>query len=252
MDMEPQGQGPEDEGGAEQAFEALREEVGALRRGIEMLYRQVQQAGQQAAVASGPDYSLTLGKMDKALQAITGRLEAVERQPALRLTPASFKAELDTTVQDAAIAVSGPFLGVANDVRAAARTLDTLIGRIHGRREQRQWLWAVGMVSAMGGALLWFMLAAFLPWGAGNWLAALPLGGEWLGGQVLLKEADPATWDRMRRLNNACPPDSTTALCEAALAVRTMPPGQPLSLPEGVRTVPPAGAPSRPLSRNSR
>ena len=75
-----------------------------------MLYRQVQQAGQSAA-ASGPDYSLTLGKMEKALQAIAVRLEAVERQPALRLTPASFKAELDTTVQDAAIAVSGPLLG---------------------------------------------------------------------------------------------------------------------------------------------
>jgi hypothetical protein len=38
MDMEPPGQGPE-EGEAEQAFEALHEEVTALRRGIEMLYR---------------------------------------------------------------------------------------------------------------------------------------------------------------------------------------------------------------------
>ena len=130
-------------------------------------------------------------------------------------------------------------------MRAAASTLDTLIGRIHGRREQRQWLWAVGMVSAMGGALLWFMLAAFLPWGAGNWLAALPLGGEWLGGQVLLNEADSATWDRMRRLNNACPTDSTTALCEAALAMRTMPP------PTQEETKAPAVVPSsRPSSRS--
>jgi hypothetical protein len=245
MDAAHGGQSPEDEGGAEHAFEALREEVAALRRGIEMLYRQVQQAGPPPAAAAGPDYNLTLGKMEAALQAIAGRLEAVERQPALRLTPASFKVELNASAQEAASAVSRPFLGVTNDVRVAASTLEALIERIHGRREQRQWLWAVGAVSAMGGALLWFMLAAFLPWGAGNWLAALPLGGEWQGGQVLLKEAGPATWDRMVRLNNACPADSTTALCEAVLAMRTLSPTT-----QEETKAPAAVAPARPSPRS--
>ena len=252
MDVAQGGPGPEeDESGAEQAFEALREEVGALRRGIEMLYRQVQQAGQQAgqqpAAVSAPDYSLTLGKMEKALQAIAGRLEAVERQPALKLTPASFRDELGMTAQDAAIAVSRPFLAAANQVHAAAGTLDTLIGRIHERREQRQWLGAVGVLGVMGGALLWLMLAAFLPWGAGTWLAALPLGGEWHGGEVLLRNADPATWDRMVRLNNACPTDSTTDLCEAVMTVRTIP---PLSLPQEETKAPAAVPPARPLPRS--
>jgi hypothetical protein len=245
MDAAHGGQSPEDEGGAEHAFEALREEVAALRRGIEMLYRQVQQAGQPSAATPGPDYSLTLGKMEKALQAIAGRLEGVERQPALRLTPASFKAELDTTAQDAAIAVSRPFLGVTNDVRAAASTLETLIRRIHERREQQLWLWTVGGCGVLGGVLLWVMLAAFLPWGAGNWLAALPLGGEWQGGQVLLKEAGPATWDRMVRLNNACPADSTTALCEAVLAMRTLSPTT-----QEETKVPATVAPARPSPRS--
>ncbi len=66
MRQEPE----EDDGDAARAFEALRAEVAALRRGVELVYRQ----GQQAAPATaGPDYSPTLGKMEKALQAIAVR-----------------------------------------------------------------------------------------------------------------------------------------------------------------------------------
>jgi len=64
MDVGPVDSG--DDGGAERAFEALRGEVAALRRGMELVYRQAQQAGQQPA-AAGPDYTLTLGRMEKAL-----------------------------------------------------------------------------------------------------------------------------------------------------------------------------------------
>jgi hypothetical protein len=56
----------DDDDDAARAFEALREEVAALRRGVELVYRQ----GQQAV----PDYSPTLGQMEQALQAIAGRL----------------------------------------------------------------------------------------------------------------------------------------------------------------------------------
>ena len=85
---------PEDDGDAVRAFEALRAEVAALRRGVELVYRQGEQAG-----AGAPDYSPTLGQMEKALQAIAGRLEAIERQPALTLTPARFRTEIDSVAQ---------------------------------------------------------------------------------------------------------------------------------------------------------
>jgi hypothetical protein len=67
---------PEDDGNAARAFEALRAEMAALRRGVELVYRRGQQAG------TAPDYSLTLGTMVQTLQAIMGRLEAVEQAPA--------------------------------------------------------------------------------------------------------------------------------------------------------------------------
>ncbi len=123
---------PEDDGDAARAFEALREEVAALRRGVELVYRQGQQSGTIA-----PDYSPTLGKMEKALQAIAGRLEAVERQPALRLTPASFRSEIDNVALSVVGAAGRPFADAVQEVRGAARDLKTLAGRVREQREQR-------------------------------------------------------------------------------------------------------------------
>src|SRR4051794_27438739 len=99
-------QEPADEDDAAQAFEALREEVAALRRGVELVYRQGQQTASAAPAA--PDYSPTLGKMEQALQVIARRLEAVECQPALTLTPARFRAEIDAVARSAVNVVSRP------------------------------------------------------------------------------------------------------------------------------------------------
>ena len=74
----------------------------------------------------------------------------------------------------------------------------------------------------MLGVLLWFMLPLILPWGAGDWLSALPIGGgPFQAGASLMQRADPATWERMMRLYRVCPPECATELCEAALAARS-------------------------------
>ena len=79
--------------GAEQAFVALREEVAALRRGVELIYRQGHEA--KGPVAAGTDYSPTLGAIAKELKAVAARLDAMgERAPALAITPAQQAAEL--------------------------------------------------------------------------------------------------------------------------------------------------------------
>jgi len=43
----------------------------------------------------------------------------------------------------------------------------------------------------------------------------------------LMREVNPTSWDRMAKLYNACPEDSSTELCEAAMVVRTIPPVMP-------------------------
>src|SRR5579875_685643 len=96
MDWMEQGRRPEepdaaDQDGAEQAFEALREEVAALRRGVELIHRQMQDA---KAPVVGPDYSPTLGAIAKELTEVTGRLDTIEAAPALATTPGQQAAEL--------------------------------------------------------------------------------------------------------------------------------------------------------------
>lgn len=228
--------------GAERAFEALREEVAGLRRGIEQVSRQRSTA---AAGVAAVDYSLTLGAMQKALGVIAGRLEAVERQPALQVTGASLGVELNAAARSATDTLSGSVNGVVSEMRNATATLGDLVGRIHDEREQRRWMWAAGGVGMLVGVLLWFFLVALLPWGAGDWLGSLPIsgGGPWGAGQALLARSSPESWDQMLRLYKACG-SQTTDLCEAALIARTTPAGHEEA------KAPPAVQPSRPLPRS--
>ena len=240
MDLGPVDTGDGD--GAERAFEALREEVAGLRRGIEQVSRQRSTA---AAGVAAVDYSPTMGAMQKALGVIAGRLEAVERQPALRVTGASLGAELNAAARDATEALSGSVSGVVSEMRNATATLGDLVGRIHQEREQRVRLWAAGAGGVLGGVLLWFFLAALLPWGAGDWLASLPISGgaPWAAGQALLARNSPESWDKMRRLYKACGSQATD-LCEAAITVHTIPAGHEET------KAPPVVQPPRPLPRS--
>ena len=124
----------DDDDDAARAFEALREEVAALRRGVELVYRQGQQSA--AAAPDAPDYSPTLGKMEQALQAIAGRLEAVERQPALTLTPASFRTEIETVARVVAGTVSLPFVDAVHRMQSVTRDLTELAGRVRIHRRE--------------------------------------------------------------------------------------------------------------------
>ena len=231
---------PEDDGDAVQAFEALRAEVAALRQRVELVCRQGEQAAQGA-----PDYSPTLGQMEKALQAIAGRLEALEGQPALTLTPARFRAEIDSVAHGAVSAISRPFIEAVQEARAAAQDLKALTGRVHERREQRAWVLSASALGLIVGVGFWYVAAGLLPRSAGDWIAASLIGGNrWQAGATLMEEASPDSFDKMARLYKACG-EQATELCEAAIAVRSIQPGQ-----EGNRNAP-ASASSHPLLRGS-
>ena len=215
--MEPSRDSEDQADGAERAFEALRAEVAALRRGIELVYRQRNET--PSPVVAGPDYSPTLGAIAREMQAVTTRLDAIERQPALAIEPAQHAAalrrELFQIGQD-----SWSRVGQSQaELDRTVRELRGMMALARERKEQREWLWAAAGTGLMGGALLWFLATAMLPWGGGTWLAGLAYGARWNAGQAMLQDAQPATWDRMVRLYNVCPQESATELCEAELAV---------------------------------
>ena len=161
--------------------------------------------------------------------------------PALAITPAQqageLRRELHHIGQDAR---GGPAHSQA-ELDGTVRELRGMIGSARARHDQQQWLWTAGVCGMMGGALLWFMLTAVLPWGGGTWLASLAFGGRWNADEAMMQDASPAQWERMARLYKACPQDSTTGLCEAAITVRTITPGQ-----EGARAPAFGTAPAQP------
>ena len=97
----------------------------------------------------------------------------------------------------------------------------------------------------MFGVGLWYVAAGLLPRSAGDWIAASLIGGsKWQAGETLLEEASPESWEKMARLYKACG-EQTIELCEAAIAVRTIVPGQ-----EREKNAP-TPTPSRPVTRGS-
>ena len=165
---------PEEQDGPEAAFEALRSKVAALRRGIELAYRQ----GPREEPAA-PDYSSTLGAIANDLQAVVARLAAIERKPALAVTPAAQAAELRARFEQIDQEARRKYDFSRADLDGAVRELRAMMAAVRGRQEQQRRLWAVGIIGGMFGALLWFLATAALPWGVGTWLGGLAYGGRW-------------------------------------------------------------------------
>jgi hypothetical protein len=209
MDMAQPGHSPEEDDDAARAFEALRGEVAALRQGIELVYRQAQQAPAAAAL-DVPDYSPTLGAIAQELRAVGKRLDGIEAHPALKLTPAAYAAQVTTGVRQIEGEAVRSLTHAQGRFSDGLHELRRLIGSAHTQFvQQRRELIAVAIGAALG-FVVWWPLVFLTPWGGGHWLASTLIGGgRWGAGQTLMQEANPAVWERMVRLYRACPQDAT-------------------------------------------
>ena len=196
---------------AVRAFEALRAEVAQLRQGIELVYRQGQEAG--------VDYSPTLGEMAKTLTAVQSRLAAIEGKPSLAVTPQMFRQQIEEAGHRAGEQAGRAMVEGAAAQSAATRELQALVGQAATRREQRRWLATAAVLGVMLGVVLIRVLIAVLPGGGGDWLAAEMIGGgPWWAGQALMDDADPAAFARMVKLDQACGP-RPAEVCTAAITL---------------------------------
>ena len=199
-----------DSSAAERAFEALRAEVAALRREF---------AGRPAAETV--DYSPTLGAMAQSLEALRERVTGIEAKPALGLTAAALRQQIEAAGQRAGARADQALAEGAAAQRAAMHELEGLVGRVHVRREQQQWLAVAVVVGMLLGVGLWYVLPAVLPWGGGDWLAASLIGGSpWQAGQVLMRAGNPSGFTRLVHLSQACG-SQPVARCIAGIARET-------------------------------
>jgi hypothetical protein len=194
-----------EEGGAAEAFEALRAEVAGLR-------------GDLAGGTGGPaDYSPTLAAMAASLGAIA-------THPALRLTPEDFGGELRRVSERTREETRQELSGAVQRFDAAGLALETLAGSQLDRREHVRQVAIMTAVGAVVGIAMWVCfsgpLARALPasWAVPERMAAATLRlDRWDAGERLMQTADAQRWvqvDAGAKLEQA----NVTALgdCQAA------------------------------------
>lgn len=197
----------EDEGptAAEQAFEALRAEVAAMRQALrsvpEVLLKN-----------QPPDYTETLGAIAKKLEIVGSFMAAIEQHPAIRTTPAQY---------NQAIAAAGEGL-VHKSVReldsakvaavAERRELVAMIGTMRGKWKQWEWLGWTGIAAFVLGVLISPMFARLLPLGWDSHVAAFVMNSDrWNAGNALMKAQSPEAWNVLMAAGKLTT-DNSTAL----------------------------------------
>jgi hypothetical protein len=187
---------PSEEMDAAQAFEDLRAEVSVLRRAVESL-------PDEWEAHQPPDYTVSLGAIAKGLAGVSGRLDGIERHPALRMTPEQHQH---------AIAQAGNGLmreAVANlhhATTAAERERGELVGLIGSARaqdKQLKWLLWTGGIALLFGLLVSPVFARLLPFGLDGRVAAFILQADrWEAGAGLMQAGNPEAWRGMMDEHN--------------------------------------------------
>ena len=147
------------------AFEALREEVSLLRRGVAGI------AAERAAIET-PDYSETLGQIMRTSAATAAGLKAFGAMPALRLTAQDWGREIAAASEPARRADQEALTGAHDAFQQAAHDMAASLSSARLADNQRRWLLYTGAVGILAGMLLW---AA----GAGAIARAMPESWCW-------------------------------------------------------------------------
>ena len=177
---------------AAEAFEGVRGELALLRRAVERL------AAERAEVPEIPDYSETLGKMAKALNATMQNVGVLAKAAEDNVTP-RYVADRIVAAGTHARDEDRRMIATAGEKMEKATTALHGIGGVARRAdEQRRTLWQVGAGACLGGALLWTVVpgvvARALPakWQIPEWMAARTLDlPKWEAGQRLMRTAAP-------------------------------------------------------------
>jgi hypothetical protein len=173
---------------AEQAFEALRAEVAAMRQALRSVPEVILKN-------QPPDYTETLGAIAKKLELVSNFMAAIEQHPAIRTTPAQYNQAI-AAAGDGLITKSVRELDVA---KAAAvverRDLAAMIGTMRGKWKQWEWLGWTGIGAFVLGLLISPMFARVLPFGWDGHVAALIMNADrWNAGTKLMQTHHPEAW----------------------------------------------------------
>ncbi len=177
---------------AVEAFEQIRGEMALMRRAVERL------AAERAEVPQIPDYSETLGRMAKALNATMQNVGVLAKAAEDNVAPRHVADRIVAAGAHARDEDRRMIASVTEKMENATRALHGIGGVARRADEQRRTLWQVGAGACLGGALLWTVVpgvvARALPdrWQVPEWMAARTLDlPKWEAGQRLMRAAAP-------------------------------------------------------------
>lgn len=158
----------QDEAGAAEAFEAMRGELALLRRAVEGL------AAERGAI-DVPDYTETLGRMQKGVDATADRIavinDVIARSPALAMTPEQMAQRIAAAGNAARREDQVALATGRKGLEDVTRQLHGLVASArHAGEQNRRLAW-----SAIGGVAIGMVL-----WAAGAGVVARAVPESWL------------------------------------------------------------------------
>ncbi|KEZ16890.1 hypothetical protein CP98_03862 [Sphingobium yanoikuyae] len=180
---------------ATRAFTELKGELALLRRAVEHV------AAEKADIEI-PDYSNTLAKLSKSVIAI-------ERAPALQMTPEEFQSQIEAAAalarredQAAITELKRELADTRRDLRATIGTAATI-----AQQERDRWRWAGG--GFVAGCLAWAVLPGFVA-------RIAPTDWHWPERLAARTVREPTLWQAGIRIMQADSPQAWQFIADAA------------------------------------
>ena len=172
-----------------QAFEDLRAEVSVMRRAVEALPGAWEEN-------QPPDYSPDLGRIAKGLAVVAAQLDAINKHPALTMTPEQHRQAIAQAGNGLMREAAQKLDQATRDTERERQQLVNLVGTIRKQDEQRNWLIYTGLAAFVVALLLSPFLYAALPFGLNGRVAALVMNTDrWDAGEALMKADSPDGWN---------------------------------------------------------
>lgn len=178
---------------AARAFEDLCAEMTVLRRSVEAL-------PQAWRDNRPPDYTEDLARVVKAMNAVDVRMEAIEANPTLKMTPQAYGQGIRQAGISASQEMQAAFQKAIGEVQGERRVLANIIGQSRQQDRQNWWLLGVGLACLVVGIGLSPVLAYLLPSSIGTRVASFIVGEKdrWNSGAMMMAVSNPEGWQHVR------------------------------------------------------
>ncbi len=213
MDVQEPDEGAGDPATA--AFEALRQEVEAVRADLDRVLSEVR-AGNAVQAREPPDYAPTFGAILKQITSVGTAVDRLQDHPALKLTPEAFAAQVQGACRVGEARGYEALQASTGRMDRAVAQLEGIIARPREAAKQRFWVISTGLVAGLVGVLLAITVIPWVVrntpqswrWDEGWALSYLHGDDQWQAGMRLMQDANRKSWARVARgdqleLNNA-------------------------------------------------